>query len=92
MLEEIVASRTAAVRSVQCAKIVLLAFAKKNNEQVGEVVGLNPQQVSVWQERRRDDWERLISIECSESRCEYEYIRYRQFKHLRQRNAGGLYC
>ncbi len=67
-LEEIVASRTAAVRLVQRAKVVLLAFAKHNNEEVGEIVGLNPQQASVWRKRWRDDWQRLISIECSEPR------------------------
>ena len=68
ILEEIVASRTASVRLVQRAKIVLLAFAKHNNEEVGEVVGLNPQQASVWRKRWRDNWPRLISIECNESR------------------------
>lgn len=69
ILEEIVASRTAAVRLVQRAKIVLLAFAKHNNEEVGEIVGLNPQQASVWRKRWRDDWSRIISIECNEPRC-----------------------
>ena len=39
LLEEIVASRTAAVRLVQRAQIVLLAFRKHNNEEVGELVG-----------------------------------------------------
>jgi len=68
LLEEIVASRTAAVRLVQRAQIILLAFQKRNNEEVGEIVGLNPQQVSVWRKRWKADWERLISIECSESR------------------------
>lgn len=68
ILEEIVASRTAAVRLVQRAKIVLLAFAKHNNEEIGEIVGLNPQQASVWRKRWRDDWQRLISIECNEPR------------------------
>ena len=48
LLEEIAACRTAPVRLVQRAKIVLLAFAKNNNQEVGQVVGLNPQQVSVW--------------------------------------------
>ena len=68
ILEEIVASRTAAVRLVQRAKIVLLAFAKHNNEEVGEIVGLNPQQASVWRKRWRDDWQRLIAVECNEPR------------------------
>lgn len=68
VLEEIVASRTAQVRLVQRAKIILLAFEKHNNEEVSEVVGLNPQQVSVWRKRWKSDWQRLIQVECSETR------------------------
>lgn len=68
ILEEIVASRVASVRLVQRAKIVLLSFAKRNNEEVGEVVGLNPQQVSVWRKRWKADWQRLIQVECTESK------------------------
>ncbi|MCA9165970.1 MAG: helix-turn-helix domain-containing protein, partial [Planctomycetales bacterium] len=67
LLEKIVASRTASVRLVQRAKIVLLAFKRLNNEEIGELVELNPQQVSVWRKRWRDDWQRLISVECTES-------------------------
>lgn len=66
LLEEIVASRTAQVRLVQRAQIILLAFQKRNNEEIGEVVGLNPQQVSVWRKRWKADWDRLIAVECSE--------------------------
>ena len=69
LLEEIVASRTAQVRLVQRAKIILLAFQKHNNEEIGEIVGLNPQQVSVWRKRWKADWERLIQVECNETRA-----------------------
>ena len=69
LLEEIIASRTAAIRLVQRAKIVALAFEKRNNEEIGEIVGLNPQQVSVWRKRWKADWERLIQIECNETRA-----------------------
>lgn len=68
VLEEIVATRTAAVRLVQRARIVLLSFRKQNNEEVSEAVGLNPQQVSVWRKRWKADWERLILVECNESK------------------------
>lgn len=68
VLQELVARRTAAVRLVQRAQIVLLSFQKQNNEQIGEVVGLNPQQVSVWRKRWKANWERLIQIECNESK------------------------
>src|SRR6056297_1429850 len=65
LLEEIVASRTAQVRLVQRAQIILLAFQKRK---IGEIVGLNPQQVSVWRKRWKADWERLIAVECNEKR------------------------
>ena len=68
ILQEIIASLTAAVQLVQRAKFVLLAFAKHNSEEIGDIVGLNPQQVSVWRKRWRDEWSRIISVECSEPR------------------------
>ena len=68
ILEEIAASRTAAVRLVQRAGIILLAFAKRNNEQISAEVDLNPLQVGLWRRRWRDDWQRLIQVECTESR------------------------
>jgi len=66
LLEEITASRTAQVRLVQRAQIILLAFQKRNNEEISDVVGLNPQQVSVWRKRWKAAWDRLIDVECSE--------------------------
>ena len=69
MLEEIVASRTAAVRLVQRAQIVLLAYQKRNNEQIGEVVGLNPQQVSVWRKRWKAKQDHLIHVECADTKA-----------------------
>lgn len=68
LLEEITSSRVASVRLVQRARIVLLAFQKNNNEEIAELVGLNPQQVSVWRKRWKADWQRLIQVECTESR------------------------
>ena len=69
MLEEIVASRTAPVRLVQRAQIVLLAYQKRNNEQIGEVVDLNPQQVSVWRKRWKAKQDYLIEVECGDTRA-----------------------
>ena len=64
MLEEIVASKTASVRLVERAQIVLLAYQKRNNQQIGEIVGLNPQQVSVWRRRtpKHCSWLNQIEI------------------------------
>jgi len=69
MLEEIIASRTASVRLVQRAQIILLAYQKRNNEEIGEVVGLNPQQVSVWRKRWKANLDSLIQVECSDTQA-----------------------
>ena len=50
-LEELANSRTEEIRLVQRAKTILLAYQKRNNGQIGEVVGMNPQAVSVWRKR-----------------------------------------
>ena len=64
ILELLVASRTAAVRLVQRAQIILLGFEKKNNEMIGEIVGLNPQQVGVWRKRWKSSFDYLVHVEC----------------------------
>ena len=69
MLEEIVSSRTASVRLVQRTQIILLAYQKRNNEQIGEVVGLNPQQVSVWRKRWKANQDYLINLECTDTKA-----------------------
>ncbi len=45
----------------------MLAFKKLDNQQVSDIVGLNPQQVSIWRKRWKVNWERLIAIECNET-------------------------
>lgn len=67
ILETIVASKTAAVRLVQRAQIILLAFDKKNNQTISEIVDLNPLQVGRWRKRWKQNWERLIQVECTET-------------------------
>ena len=51
------------------AQIVLLAYQKRNNEQIREVVGLNSQQVSVWRRRWKANQDHLIAIECSDTQA-----------------------
>ena len=67
VLETIVASKTAAVRLVQRAQIILLAFQKKNNQTISDLVDLNPLQVGVWRKRWKQKWEHLIQVECTET-------------------------
>ncbi|WP_368861059.1 IS1096 element passenger TnpR family protein [Rhodopirellula halodulae] len=59
--------RTASVQLFQQAKTVLSTSKHLNNEPISEQVDLIPQQVSVCRKRWRDNWQRLISVECSES-------------------------
>ena len=66
VLRAIVASRTASVRLIERARIILLAFKKKLNEEISKVVPLNPQQVGLWRKRWKAQFERLVAIECNE--------------------------
>jgi putative transposase len=68
VLEEIAVSRTAAVRLVQRAKIILLAFGGMLNEEISEEVDLNPDQVGCWRRRWQRSFEALIAVQCNEGR------------------------
>ena len=66
ILRTIVASRSASVRLIERARIIVLAFKKKLNEEISKVVPLNPQQVGLWRKRWQAQFERLVAIECNE--------------------------
>ena len=51
LLREIAVARTSEVRMAQRARVILLAFEKLNNEEIGLVVELGPQQVGRWRRR-----------------------------------------
>ena len=61
-------SRSVSVALAQRSRIILLAFDGHNNEQLEVLVGLQHDAVGRWRRRWRDNWERLIDIECSEER------------------------
>lgn len=65
-------ARTSRKHLAQRAEIVLLGFEKQTNEDIGQRVGLERHQVGTWRRRWRDNWERLILIECSETRAALE--------------------
>jgi len=67
VLESIRVSRTTPVRLIERARIILLAFEKKQSEQISTLVGLNPDQVGMWRRRWRDEFDRLVLIECQEA-------------------------
>src|SRR4051812_46367605 len=62
-------SVTAASRLRQRASIIVLAFDGLLNEDIASRVGLTPRQVGRWRRRWADAWDRLIDIECCESRA-----------------------
>lgn len=70
VLEEFAASRSVSVALSQRSRIILLGYQKKNNEQISEVVGLNPQQVGTWRKRWKAAWLEMVTVEgdltCSE--------------------------
>ena len=61
-------SRSVSVSLAQRSKIIVFAFDGHNNEAIETLVGLHHDAVGRWRKRWRDNWERLIDIECSEER------------------------
>ena len=53
----------------QRAAIIVLAFDGLLNEEIAERVGLTHRQVGRWRRRWAHAWNRLIDIECCESRA-----------------------
>lgn len=60
---------TTAAQLRQRAAIVLLAFQKRGNLEIAAEVGLSRRQVSLWRRRWADAWDRLIRIECTETKA-----------------------
>lgn len=67
ILETLTKSSTTSVRINQRATIILLAYQKKLNTEIAEVVNLNPQQVGHWRKRWKAAKNNLIDVECGES-------------------------
>jgi transposase len=68
VLQTISRSVTVASRLRQRASIIVLAFGGLLNEAIARRVGLTHRQVGRWRRRRANAWDRLIDIECCESR------------------------
>lgn len=67
-LQEIFMARASEVRMAQRARITLLAFEGRKNEQIGAEVEMNPDQVGVWRKRWKGAFTQLVAVECNESR------------------------
>ena len=70
VLQEFVASRTTALRTVQRATIVLRAFAGIDNADIARELGLGPDCVGLWRRRWAKVWPRLTVFECAESKTD----------------------
>jgi transposase len=62
-------STTAPARLRQRAAIIVMAFDGLLNEEIAQRVGLTRRQVGRWRRRWAKAWDRLIDIECCESRA-----------------------
>jgi transposase len=69
ILQTLSRSVTAASQLRQRASIIVLAFDGLRNQHIAERVGLTHRQVGRWRRRWANAWDRLIDIECCESRA-----------------------
>src|SRR4051794_9885260 len=69
ILQTLARSLTAASRLRQRASIIVLAFDGLLNQEIAPRVGLTHRQVGRWRRRWAEAWDRLIDIECCESRA-----------------------
>ena len=66
ILESLTNSPTTSVCISQRANIILLAYQKKLNTEITEIVKLNPQQVGRWRKRWKAAEDNLINTECTQ--------------------------
>src|SRR5947207_7588660 len=66
VLRKFSTSRTSAVRLVQRASIILLAFAGLANQDIASQVGLQRHQVGMWRRRWQHAFDDLVRVECNE--------------------------
>jgi len=70
VLRDIAHSRTAAVRLVQRATIILMAFDKIDNQDIAGEIELNRNAIGRWRRRWAQAWRRLIEVECTGSQAD----------------------
>lgn len=71
ILKQIANAKTAAMRIVQRATIILLAFDGMSNQDIAAQVGLHREQVGLWRRRWRDSFDALVAIECRETHAAF---------------------
>lgn len=68
--QKIVAAGCSPARLVVRARVILLAFDGKSNQEIAAVVGLGRKQVGLWRRRWKKSFDALVSVECGDSRAE----------------------
>jgi len=69
ILEQIIGSTTAALRLVQRAHLIVLAFRGMYNRAISSTIGLQRKQVGLWRRRWKKSFDALVAIECRESQA-----------------------
>ena len=62
---------TASQQLIQRARIILLAFQRRRNEDIADEVQLNRKQVGLWRRRWKESFDALVSIECREPAAKF---------------------
>lgn len=70
ILQEFVNGRTTPLRLVHRATIVLRAFARVDNADIAQEIGLGPDCVGLWRRRWAKVWPRLTVFECAENKAD----------------------
>ena len=70
ILQDIAHSRTAAVRLVQRATLILRALDRIDNQDIADDIDLNRNAIGLWRRRWAEAWPELISVECTETQAD----------------------
>ena len=70
ILQDIAHSRTAAVRLVQRATLILRALDRIDNQDIADEIDLNRNAIGLWRRRWAEAWPKLISVECTETQAD----------------------
>lgn len=70
ILQDIAHSRTAAVRLVQRATLILRALDRIDNQDIADDIDLNRNAIGLWRRRWAEAWPKLISVECTETQAD----------------------
>lgn len=71
VLQQLANARTTPVRLAQRAQVILQSFAKRDNQDIAQDIGLDPTAVGMWRRRWVKAWPKLIQIECLETHAAF---------------------